>query len=127
MKPSIQKALRNGTTLLIEFDTRIISLVPHQRTEKPGGVYDNEIQPPRAPQEFYIEPAVTAVAGMPSEGAKHNTWSYYLVGHHDCEMEINDTWMDGDMVYRIIAIQPYNGYERRALVAVVGNEPNYGV
>ena len=134
MKASILNALRKSTDLLVRFDTRTIELVPHQRTKKPGGVYDNETQPPRPPQEFYIEPSASALGGITgtaggavgSEGAQVHSWPYFLVGAWDCQMEINDTWKEGDTTYRIIAIQPFNNYERRGVIEAIGKDPSYG-
>lgn len=125
MKQSLVNALRKGTQVMLKIDSHTIVLQPHKRTAGAGGVYDNVPQPPRAPQVLAVEP-VGAGGITHSEGASLHKWDYELVGPHDAEMEINDTWQHEGTTYRIIAIKPENGYERRAVVSAIGGDPNYG-
>lgn len=134
MKQSLVNALRKGTAVSIKIDSHPIVLVPHQRTSGPGGVYDNVPQPPRQVQQLSVEPVGAAISGIAgtgggishSEGASLHKWDYELVGPHDAEMEIGDTWEYDGTTYRIIAIKPENGYERRAVVSAIGGAPKYG-
>lgn len=127
-------ALRKATDIVIKFDPRTIVLTPHKRTQKPGGVYDWEAQKPRPAQQFSIEPVGSTLVGITStaggviagEGASTHQWSYYLVGRYDSQMAVGDTWVDGETTYRIIAMQPKNDYEKRAVVTAYGADPNYG-
>jgi hypothetical protein len=128
-------ALRKATDLTIKLDPRTISLIPHTKVNKGGGLYDYQTQTPRAPQTFAVEPVGATLSGITSisggvvdseSGAQSHQWSYYLIGRYDAEMEIGDTWQDGNTLYRIVAIQPKNDYEKRAVVTAFGRDPNYG-
>lgn len=128
-------ALRKATELALSIDPRTIVLTPHARIQKPGGLYDFEPQTPRAAQTFNVEPVGSTLTGItgtsggviPSEsGAETHQWSYFLIGSYDCEMEVGDTWQEGSTYYRILAIQPKNDYEKRAVVTAYGKDPNYG-
>lgn len=128
-------ALRKATDLVIKIDPRKIVLIPHTRVSKGGGMYDYVAGTPRAAQTFSVEPVGSTLTGITSttggvvtseSGAETHQWSYYLVGRHDAKMEIGDTWQEGDTVYRIVAIQPKNDYEKRAVITAFGRDPNYG-
>ena len=134
MKAAIVNALRKGTDVLLGIDSHEIVLIPHARTKKPGGVYDWVAQPPRDPQQFQIEPVGATLSGITgseggvvgTEGAKAHTWSYTLRGRYDAEIEIGDTWEYGDTNYRVVSVQPYNDYEKTAVVTAIGKTPYYG-
>jgi len=127
-------ALRKVTQIAINVDPRTIVLTPHVKVDKGSGLYDFEAQTPRAAQTFMVEPVESTLSGITStsggvvasEGAQVHQWSYYLIGRYDAEMEIGDTWVDGETTYRIVAIQPKNDYEKRAIVTGFGKDPNYG-
>jgi hypothetical protein len=128
-------ALRKATEVTIRFDPRTISLIPHKRVKTAGGVVNWEAQPPRPPQTFSVAPVVATLSGISgtaggavaTEGAQAHSWDYTITGRYDCEMEIGDTWKDGDTEYRILAIQPTSDYERVGVVKAIGKDPNYGV
>jgi len=134
MKASIVKALRKGTdTILKQFGTELV-LIPHQRTKKPGGVYDWDAQPARPPQIFNVEPVGSTLAGITgagggvtsTEGASAHTWSYNLTGRYDAQIAIGDTWVKDGTQYRVVSLEPYNDYERVAVVSAIGKDPAYG-
>lgn len=126
--------LRKATDLAIKIDPRTIVLTPHSRVSKGGGLYDFVAETPRAAQTFMVEPVGATLSGITStsggvvssEGAQVHQWSYYLIGRYDAQMEIGDTWQEGETSYRIVAIQPKNDYEKRAVVTAFGKDPNYG-
>ena len=134
MKASLVNALRKGTQVLLGIDSQTIVLTPHLRVNKGGGVYDLDPQPPRPAQEFQIEPfqsTLTGIAGTgggiaSTEGATAHNWSYLLRGRYDAVVAIGDTWKVGETIYRVEAIQPYNGYEVTAVVSAIGKDPAYG-
>lgn len=134
MKASLVNALRKGTAVSIGIDSHPIALIPHARVKKPGGVWDTEAQPARAVQNFSIESNASTLSGITAagggvtttEGANVHQWSYELVGPWDSVMEIGDTWTEGETTYRITAIQPFNGYERRGVISAIGKDPSYG-
>lgn len=134
MKQTLVNALRKGTNVIIGIDSHTIVLTPHIRVKKPGGVYDLEPQPDRAPQEFYVEPVGATLSGMAGteggvtrgEGGVTHKWDYELVGRWDSAMEIGDTWTHDGTIYQILAIKPENHYERRGVVSAIGKAPSYG-
>lgn len=128
-------ALRKATDLVIKIDPRKIVLIPHTRQAKGGGLYDFVEGKPRAAQTFSVEPVGSTLTGITSttggvipteSGAEIHQWSYYLVGRYNAKMEVGDTWQEGNTSYRIVAIQPKNDYEKRAVVTAFGADPNYG-
>lgn len=135
MKPSILKALRKATEISINFNPTQIALVPHTPIRKPGGGFDTADGVTRPLQTFLVEPVTSTLAGITgagggvvkTEGAKGHSWSYQITGKYDSQMEIGDTWKDGETVYTIKALQPFNNYERVGVVSAVGGDPSYGV
>ena len=134
MKQSLLNALRKGTDVVLnQFGTEI-TLTPHKRVDKGGGVYDWERQPDRNPQVFYIEPVSATLVGITGagggitnvEGAKAHTWSYSLTGRFDSDIEIGDVWVNGQTNYRVISLNPFNNYEKVATVTAIGKDPSYG-
>lgn len=135
LKPNLLNALRKATNLVININPTTLELVPANVIRKPGGVLDfGPPLPPRPPQKFFIEPVVSTLAGITgaaggavaTDGASGHSWSYNITGKHDCQMEIGDTWKNGETTYRIIGINPENGYEKVGVVAALGKDPAYG-
>jgi len=128
-------ALRKGTdTILKQFGTEL-TLVPHLRVKGAGGKVDWVPQTPRDPQIFNVEPVGATLQGITGaqggvtnlEGAKAHTWSYTLTGRYDCQIAIGDVWVNGETNYRVTAINPYNAYEKTAVVTAIGKDPAYGI
>ena len=133
MKATMVNSLRKSIDTLLKVDSVEIVLTPHTKTKKPGGVYDNTPQPARAPQLFQVEPSVATTtvdaAGGRGEGGgglKAHLWTYVLTGKHDAQIEIGDTWQHGGTSYRVITIQPDNGYSKVAIASAIGSDPLYG-
>lgn len=134
MKATLVNALRKGTDVLLGIDSHDIVLIPHLRVNKPGGVYDWEPQAARPSQKFGVEPFQSTLTGITgtggglsgSEGATAHSWSYLLRGRYDAQVEIGDVWNYGETSYRVTSIQPYNEYERTAVVSAIGKDPAYG-
>lgn len=125
-------ALRKATDLIIKVNPRSVTLTPHSRVDKGGGLYDVEEQRPRATQTFSIEPAAPGSVDVSSEvaslgGANAPRWAYVLIGRHDAVVEVGDTWQEGETLYRVVSLSPKNDYEKRAVVVAFGKDPNYGV
>ena len=135
MKQSLLNALRKGTNVAIKIDSHPIALIPHTKVSLPGGAWKLEAQAPRPEQNFAIEANSSTLSGISgagggvvsTEGATVHSWAYELVGPHDSVMEINDTWTQDGTIYRITAIQPFNEYERRGVIAAIGKDPAYGI
>lgn len=134
LKPSILNALRKATDVGIRLDPTTIELIPHKRVNVGGGAWKVQPQPARPPQDFLVEANASVLAGITgstggvttTEGAQGHTWSYTLTGRYDCQMEINDQWKNGNTTYKVIAIQPLNGYEKVGVLTAIGSDPAYG-
>lgn len=126
MKPSL-KALRKATEVSLKIDSELIVLIPHVKTKQPGGGYAIVAGTPRVPQQFSVS-GISGTAGgvTKGEGTEVHTWAYQLVGRYNSEIAIGDTWAYQGTIYRVVGLQPYNGYERRAVVSAIGADPNYG-
>lgn len=134
MKATMVNSLRKSIDTLLKVDSVEIVLIPHSKIKKAGGVYDNEPQPARQPQLFQVEPSVATTTvdaaggrGDQAGGVKAHLWTFVLTGKHDAEIEIGDTWKVGETSYRVITIQPDNGYSKVAIASAVGSDPVYGV
>jgi hypothetical protein len=134
VKQSLLNALRKGTKVAIKIDSHPIVLVPHLRVNQGHGTWTLVAQPPRDEQMFSVEPNSSTLSGISgagggvtsTEGATVHSWAYELVGPYNSQMEINDTWVEDGTIYRITAIQPFNDYERRGVIAAIGKDPSYG-
>jgi hypothetical protein len=134
MKASLVNALRKGTQVLLSIDSQDITLIPHARVKKPGGVYDWEAQPARPAQKFQVEPVESTLTGITGagggiaggDGAQAHNWSYVLRGRYDAQVAIGDVWQAGETSYRVVSIQPFNNYEKTAVVSAIGKDPSYG-
>jgi len=117
--------LRRNTWWFIDDSPSMIRLIPYKEVERPGGTHEWVPQKPRKPQEFRLIPGGANVSDgiEPMEGADISKWLYHLVGQHDCEMEIGDTWVWKNIQYRIIALLPEVNWERRAIVTTYGKAP----
>ncbi|QGJ90057.1 hypothetical protein HWC80_gp016 [Mycobacterium phage Indlulamithi] len=136
LKPAILNALRKGTDTVIRFDPTVLELQPAPlKTKGQGGVVKMVPQEKRPPQTFLVQSVGATLAGVTgtsggaiaTDGAQGHSWSYTITGRYDCQMEIGDTWQDGETTYRITAINPTNGYERVGVVEALGKDPRYGV
>lgn len=134
LKPSILSALRKATAVSIRLDPTTITLIPHKRVNQGGGAWKVVPQTPRPPQTFLVEANASLLAGVTgaagglsnTEGAQAHSWSYTLTGAWDCQMEIADQWQDGETLYRVIALNPSNGYEKVGVIEAIGKDPQYG-
>lgn len=117
--------LRRNTQWFIEDSPSTIRLVPHKKVDRPGGTHAFVPQKARRPQTFRLIPqGQNSSDGIESvEGADISKWTYHLVGEHNCEFEIGDTWVWRGIQYRIIALLPENNWERRAFVTIFGKAP----
>jgi hypothetical protein len=124
----VLNALRKATALSINFDPRTIILTPHTRVRTGSGGYRLVSGKPRAPQKFNLESQPINLSGgyTGGEGGSVREFGYILVGLYDAQVEIDDTWIDGNTTYRVTAIDPKNDYEKRCVVTAFGKDPNYG-
>ena len=53
-------------------------------------------------------------------------FAFLLVGRYDAVVAVGDSWDHGTNHFHIDTVEPYNGYEVRALVTGYESEPEYG-
>lgn len=134
MKPSLLNALRKATDVSLKLDSVEIVLIPQEKVKQPGGGFRIQEGNPRAPQLFSVEANDSALSGITGaaggvtkgEGTEVHTWAYQIVGRYDAIVAIGDVWKYEGTIYRVIGIQPFNNYERRAVVSAIGKDPSYG-
>jgi len=72
---------------------------------------------PRLLQEFKLIPMTFDQRPTVLADGVERIISYTLLGTHDCEMEVWDTWIDADgTTYLIVAMAEGFGYEKKGLV-----------
>ena len=118
--------LRYTTKKFIEDDPQTITLKRQHKVKKPGGGHDFP-KLPIAPQTFrFINQDITSgLAGGLDDGIARR-FSYVLVGAHDADVDINDTFDLNDIPYKVMSIIPNNGWETRAYVLAFADEPEHG-
>lgn len=134
LKPSILNALKKATDVSIRLDPTTIQLIPHKRVNQGGGAWKVVPQTPRPPQTFLVETVASTLSGITgtgggsvsTEGAQGHSWSYNITGRFDAELEIGDQWNEGDTTYKVVALQPDNGYAKVGVVDAIGKDPAYG-
>lgn len=94
---------------------------------KPGGGHDFTPST-RAAQIFRLVRQTTfdGIEYSPNDEGMSRKFAYLIIGKHDAEVAVGDTWDDGDNNFKIDTVEPYNGYEVRALVTGYELEPEYG-
>ena len=95
-----------------------IALIPRTSTSDGTGGRLKPAGTPRSPQVFsllepgssgYSEPVVTV------DGKQH-TIDFMLLGRYDSVMAVDDVFTYDGREYKIVALMPDNGYEKRAVV-----------
>lgn len=121
-------SLRRVTQAFIDDDPYPVVLVSNStKTKKPGGGYDMGAGVSRGTQTFKLVASFGDDGVQTSEGGgQTHSWKYTLIGAWDAQIEIGDTWTDGDTKYRVVSLLQNNGYETRAAVEATGRDPNYG-
>jgi hypothetical protein len=118
--------LRITTSAFIADDPTTIALLRQTKVRKPSGGHDFP-KLPIAPQVFrFIN---QDIGGGVTAGADDGTvrrFDYVLVGNHDADVQINDTWVDGQIQYKVDSIIPNNGWETRVHVTGFALEPEHG-
>jgi hypothetical protein len=119
--------LRRNTEWFIADDPSSIVLTPHTKTREASGGYTWVAGSPRTAQTFKLIPfSLTPDGIVRSEGGEVRNWTYFVVGTYDAEIEIGDTWSDGNTMYRVTGIVHANDYEIKAAATAFGVDPNYG-
>lgn len=97
-----------------------VTLIPEVKTATGSGGYTTAPGPARAPQTFkLIEPADSGAEDpvRASTGVSRYISDYMLLGEHDADIDIDDTFVLDGNSYRVVELLHPNGYEARARVA----------
>lgn len=120
---------REITDWFIASDPVSIILVPRADSPGPGGSVVPEDGLPRGEQVFKLIGMSSTNRPFPSgvdspASGVNRRYEYTLLGSWDAIVEENDYWVDENgQKYVVQSLQPYNGYEVRALVDGHGRRP----
>lgn len=79
------------------------------------------------PQTFrFIDQDITSGISYGSDDGIARRFTYVMVGLHDADIDINDTWTVGEISYKVESLVPNNGWESRAYVTAFAKEPVHG-
>lgn len=102
-------------------------------TKKPSGGHDYGTPTNRIPQTFrLIElPSPDGLEESKNDGGFVRKYGYQLVGMPTAIVEFGDIWdevaPDNTMIhYHVDDVQPFNGWEVRAMVSAFATEPQHG-
>lgn len=118
--------LRYTTRQYIESDPTPVTLIRKVKVAKPGGGHDFT-KVPISEQIFrFINQDITVGMAYSVSDDISRRFSYVMLGEHDADIEINDSWVEGDRQYKIEGIIPNNGWENRCYVTCFAKEPDKG-
>lgn len=121
-----QAYLRHTTKTFIEGDPTVIALKRQTKVAKPGGGHDFP-KTPLDPQTFrFINQGLSGGLSYAADDGIARRFDYILVGFHDADLAVNDTWADGEQQYKVTSMVPNNGWEARAHVIGYAMEPEHG-
>lgn len=118
--------LRYTTKQYIQDDPTEVIIMRQTKVSRPGGghVFPKN---PIAPQIFrFVNQDITGGAINGSDDGTARRFTYVLIGEHDADLDVNDTWEIDDQQYKIDAIIPNNQWESRAYVTCFTKEPIHG-
>lgn len=118
MNPDMElRAQRRQTSAFIAANRIKIILTPVTRTKTAGGGTIDVPQEPRPEQDFRLVTASTAVIVRPNASqtgiapANERSAEGTLYGEHDADVAVGDYWDDDSGRWKVITLQPPNGYE----------------
>lgn len=114
--------LRDQTTYFIAANPMTLLLTPTRddRTSQ-GGVRKVNL-PTRPPQKVRLISQGDSQRPTITEDGIEREIDLVLLGEWDAQIDIGDWWRDGEgLLYEVIEMVPYNGYEVRALVVKSGH------
>lgn len=131
--PAMLAVTRRQTKWFIDNDPFEIVLTPIVKTRVPGGGYQVVDGTPREPQtvKLIYTGSARGVAGQEgsqttADGVEHR-YDYVVVGEHDFQVAIGDTWEDSrGNLCRITGLIPDNEYERRVTASIYGTRVEGG-
>lgn len=118
--------LRYTTQQFIKDDPIVIALKRQTKVAKPGGGHDFPKVPIPEQTFRFINQDITSGFATGMDDGMARRFSYVLVGLHDADIEVNDTWEADGAQYKIDSIIPNNGWESRCYVTGFSMEPEHG-
>lgn len=118
--------LRYTTAQFIKDDPTRITLKRQVRVSKPGGGHDFP-KVDVAPQTFrLINQDIGSGFISDSDNGSVRRFNYVAVGRYNADVDINDTWSENGIQYKVDSIIPNNGWETRFYISGYANEPEHG-
>lgn len=118
--------LRLTTQVFIADDPTSIQLKRQIKVPKPGGGHDFPKTTLPAQVFRFINQDITSGFASGLDDGMARRYSYVLVGAHDADVDINDTWEVDGAQYKIDSMIPNNGWETRCYVTAFALEPEHG-
>ena len=115
---------RDNTEAFIDADPTWLALIPSVEVWA-GGSKRFVDQAPRPLQPFkFIYPGGDQTVTT-SDGTTKKL-DFILVGNYNATVAVGDHWKEGQQVYRIEEVEPFNGYEVKAKGTTIGGNPLHG-
>ena len=110
------------TKAFIDFDSDTITLIPRMDVNDGMGGSKKLLQTPRAPQVVaMIEPGSSGFQEpTATDAGQQYSVTYQLLGEVDLQIAVDDVFVFDGREFKILAIMPFNGYERRAVAVSNG-------
>jgi hypothetical protein len=113
-----QYILENPVTVALSRKTKVL---------KPGGGHDKtSVELP--PQQFRLvnQSEASGIEYSGSDDGQTRQFSYLLLGAWDADIQIDDSWTEGEIHYHVDAILPTNDFEVKATVTAFAKRPTHG-
>lgn len=119
--------LRYATQAFINENSVEVILNRKIFVEKPGGGRD-KASITLQPQIFRLinQTSSGGSATSSNDGGQVHRYEYVMVGLYDADIEVDDTWTEGEAKYHVNGILPNNGWETRVSVTAFSSEPIHG-
>jgi hypothetical protein len=104
-----------------------IALKRQVSVDKPGGGRDFTTL--NIPSQVFRLTNQTTSSGInysSNDDGMVRTDQYVLIGKHDADVKMDDTWTDKTGQWKVMGLVPHNGYETRAVVTAYTTDPDYG-
>jgi hypothetical protein len=121
-----QAYLRYTTKIYIADDPTVVIIQRQTRVNKGGGGYDFPKSPIAAQIFRFVNQDISTGISYGSDDGTARKFDYVLVGEHNADIDVNDTWTANGIQYKVDAIIPNNGFETRAHVTAFAIEPEHG-
>jgi hypothetical protein len=104
-----------------------IQLQRQVAVDKPGGGRDfTTIGIPSQVFRLTNQTTSDGIGHSGNDDGMVRTDSYVLIGAHDADIQMNDTWTDKTGQWKVLGLEPNTGYETRANVIAFTTDPSYG-